>query len=326
MGCHANAKSFHPHRVARRHLRDRDPDGHPHARPDAGQGAGQTHGLRQSRPQSWAWRTSSTPRSPTAGTSPSWIGPWASDFYWPANQLFRRLLGYKDKQGPGDSDWNAPKEYLCPSDLVSIQERQDSQYTSWLSYGGNLTDWYFRRLVRPFRYAGQKNTSVGSPASELFFTESNDWWLHWKGANYEKGWDVLGHDTIMPYKNVGCDGPILYRHGEGVNIAFYDGHVEYMKKDKVWSQDDWDRGIARHVVRLQEVPADRRREGPPAPAVRETGRRDPGRLTLPRLGVRRSEKQKKITYELVKERAMHLRVHAATFQRFPTSAPRLLSR
>jgi prepilin-type processing-associated H-X9-DG protein len=46
----------------------------------------------------------------------------------------------------------------------------------------------------------------------------------------------------MPYKNVGCDGPILYRHSEGVNIAFYDGHVEYRKKDKVWSQDDWDWG------------------------------------------------------------------------------------
>ncbi|HQG47636.1 MAG TPA: prepilin-type N-terminal cleavage/methylation domain-containing protein, partial [Sedimentisphaerales bacterium] len=64
------------------------------------------------------------------------------DFYWPANQLFRRLLGYKDKQGPGESDWHAPREYRCPTDLVSVQERQDTQYTSWLSYGGNITDWY----------------------------------------------------------------------------------------------------------------------------------------------------------------------------------------
>ena len=45
-----------------------------------------------------------------------------------------------------------------------------------------------------------------------------------------------------------------------------------MKKDKVWSQEAWDLGRhrTRHVVRLQEVSADRRREGPPAPAVRET--------------------------------------------------------
>jgi len=33
-----------------------------------------------------------------------------------------------------------------------------------------------------------------------------------------------------------------FTHGEGVNIAFYDGHVEHRKKDKVWSQNDWDHG------------------------------------------------------------------------------------
>lgn len=29
----------------------------------------------------------------------------------------------------------------------------------------------------------------------------------------------------MPDKDVGCDGPTLYRHNDGVNMAFYDGHV-----------------------------------------------------------------------------------------------------
>jgi prepilin-type N-terminal cleavage/methylation domain-containing protein/prepilin-type processing-associated H-X9-DG protein len=163
---------------------------------------------------------------------------------WPANQLFRKLIGYKDRQGPTESDWDAPKEFLCPSDLVSIQQREDRQYTSWLSYGYNLTDWYYTDWYAA-GYAGHKQTTVAAPAAELIFTESNDWWLWWKGANYVKGWDVLHHDTIMPYKDVGCDGPTLYRHGEGVNMAFYDGHVEHLKKDKVWSQYDWDRGIAR---------------------------------------------------------------------------------
>ena len=166
------------------------------------------------------------------------------DFYWPANQFFRRLLGYKDKQGPNESDWHAPKEYRCPTDLVSVQERQDAQYTSWISYGGNITDWYLpgtNWMTMPF--VGHKNTSVASPASELFFSEGNDWWLHWRGANYQIGWDVLGQDTIMPYKNVGCDGPVLYRHSEGANMAFYDGHVEYMKKEKAWRQESWNVGM-----------------------------------------------------------------------------------
>jgi prepilin-type N-terminal cleavage/methylation domain-containing protein/prepilin-type processing-associated H-X9-DG protein len=160
---------------------------------------------------------------------------------WPSNQLFRKLLGYKDKEGPGESGWHSPKEYRCPSDLVGSQERPDRLYTNFISYGANLTDWYYSDWYA-FGYAGHKNVTVTAPASELFFTEGNDWWLWWKGANYEKGWDVLGQDTIMPYKDVGCDGPTLYRHSEGVNMAFYDGHVEYLKKDKVWSADDWGAG------------------------------------------------------------------------------------
>ena len=130
---------------------------------------------------------------------------------------------------------------MCPGDLVSIQGRPDSQWDSWLSYGYNLTDWYFSDWFG-IGYAGHKNTTVPGPATEFIFTEGNDWRLWWKGANYIDGWDVLGQDTIMPYKNVGCDGPTLYRHAEGVNIAFYDGHVEHRKKDKVWSQEAWDDG------------------------------------------------------------------------------------
>ena len=52
----------------------------------------------------------------------------------------------------------------------------------------------------------------------------------------------LAIDLTKQCKDVGCDGPTLYRHNEGVNLAFYDGHVEYRKKEKVWSQEAWDAG------------------------------------------------------------------------------------
>lgn len=160
---------------------------------------------------------------------------------WPSNQLFRKLLGYKDKEGTGDSGWNAPKEFLCPSDRTSKMEMADRLYPNYISYAANITDWYYTNWY-DFGYAGHKNTSVPQPAMRAFFGESNDWWMWWRGANYEKGWDVLHQDTIMPYKDVGCDGPTLYRHGEGANFAFYDGHMEHMKKDKVWNIDDWGGG------------------------------------------------------------------------------------
>jgi prepilin-type N-terminal cleavage/methylation domain-containing protein/prepilin-type processing-associated H-X9-DG protein len=164
--------------------------------------------------------------------------------YWPGNQLFRTLAGHKSKLSPSESqqDYAGPKEFLCPSDTVSIKRRPDPRYDCWLSYGYNVTDWYYGTDWFGLTYAGHKITSVPSPAGELVLSESNDWWMHWKGANYVKGWDVLGQDTIMPYKDVGCDGPTLYRHSDGVNMAFYDGHIEYRKKNHVWDQEAWDAG------------------------------------------------------------------------------------
>ena len=97
----------------------------------------------------------------------------STDLYWPGNQLFRQLVGYKGKQRPADSDWHAPREFLCPTDAISIKEQHDTQWDSWLSYGYNLTDWYYSDWYA-IGYAGHKNTTVPSPAGELIFTESND--------------------------------------------------------------------------------------------------------------------------------------------------------
>ena len=161
--------------------------------------------------------------------------------YWPANQLFRELCGYKPRGVVSNDAWHAPKQYLCPSDTIARKEIRDSQWDSWISYGYNLTDWYFSDWFG-IGYAGHRNTTVPNPSNELIFTESHDWRLWWWGANYVDGWDVLGQDTITPYKQVGCDGPTLYRHSDGASIAFYDGHAENMKKEKVFNKEAWDSG------------------------------------------------------------------------------------
>jgi prepilin-type N-terminal cleavage/methylation domain-containing protein/prepilin-type processing-associated H-X9-DG protein len=161
--------------------------------------------------------------------------------YWPDNQLFRKLLGFKMKESATPTnDYIAPKQFLCPSDTISLKQRKDAQYDVWLSYAGNVTDWYSSSDWYGIEYAGHRSTNIKNAAGKLALSESNDWWCYWRGANYTVGWDKLGQDTIMPYKNVGCDGPTLYRHGEGVNLGFYDGHIEYRKKQKVFVQSDWD--------------------------------------------------------------------------------------
>ena len=45
--------------------------------------------------------------------------------------------------------------------------------------------------------------------------------------------------SVQQYKDAGCGGPTLYRHGESVNLGFYDGHAERLRKEKVWVQKDW---------------------------------------------------------------------------------------
>ena len=36
------------------------------------------------------------------------------------------------------------------------------------------------------------------------------------------------------------DGPVLYRHSEGANVVFYDGHVSYMRKQEIFVTKDYD--------------------------------------------------------------------------------------
>ena len=114
-------------------------------------------------------------------------------------------------------------------------------WNNYLSYGYNITDWYHPNSDWfAMKHTGHKDTFIKNPSGKLIWGESNDWWFWWPGADYTIGWDVLGHDTISPYQNAGCAGPTMYRHNEGANINFYDGHVEYMKKEKVWIQQNWD--------------------------------------------------------------------------------------
>ena len=63
-------------------------------------------------------------------------------------------------------------------------------------------------------------------------------------------WDKKGafRNTKMPAMeappcialNAGNGGPTMYRHKEGANFGFYDGHAERLAKEEAWIQSDWD--------------------------------------------------------------------------------------
>ncbi len=172
---------------------------------------------------------------------------------WMANQSFRDIIGYSRN---ANSIVQTPIDYRCPADK---QIRNPSQYAfnnnpnaaneenrgTLTSYSYNFEDWYPSDgrgwALASKDHAGHKLSAVVQPSDKLIFHDGHDWWSQWKGANYLTGWDKLGQlGSVQEYKNVGNGGPTLYRHKDGANFGFYDGHAERLAKEEAWVQSDWD--------------------------------------------------------------------------------------
>jgi len=119
------------------------------------------------------------------------------------------------------------------------------------SYGYNATEFtvQYGSIANPSQWYPVGTTSIGFTAQsvkraseKLAFTESTDWWVAWAGADYREGWDKLHQANLQVYKDATprVDGPVLYRHSEGANIAFYDGHISYMSKQNIFVTKDYD--------------------------------------------------------------------------------------
>jgi len=158
-------------------------------------------------------------------------------YSWVENPTFRTIMRFDEKVSFNNLFKSVlPQEYLCPSDLLG-QRNIISLYNTLLSYGYNCTDWGIPKSWYPVPfnfYAGHRASKVLKPAGKLAFIDSNDWFALWRSADYKKGWDRLGQAPVEDYYINGLQAPTLYRHNEGANICFYDGHVEWMAKEKIY--------------------------------------------------------------------------------------------
>ncbi len=182
---------------------------------------------------------------------------------WMSNTDFREIIGYEGAKTKTDDEGDTyttimPAQFSCPSNRVA--RKGDVGYTKTLaSYGYNMTEWdgdqredYYKMsaadmtdpIVSRYYYWGHQIAKIRRPSQKLSFVDSVEWLSKWPSANYFDGWDKEGHKNNDHYNDIGNDnlgvsnlyfeGPTIYRHAEGTNIAFYDGHVAYMKKAKVW--------------------------------------------------------------------------------------------
>jgi len=185
---------------------------------------------------------------------------------WLLNNDFRKYLAIDEKSErdeDGDIDEMVmPKEYQCPTNIL-FKKGQDSYYRVLVSYAYNVSDWGgnpnpgmdFNCFwypccgcttdARPNWQIGHKRTAIKNASEKINFTDSSDWWCTWWGANYEIAWDIGGQISAFSvtgpsYWDINIWGPVLYRHNEGANFAFYDGHVKYLPKQQAYIEQEGD--------------------------------------------------------------------------------------
>lgn len=167
---------------------------------------------------------------------------------WNSNDSFRKIIGFDNKDT--GSKYNMPSEYLCPSDTQSKDKYWNSvssSYKNFVSYGYNMTDWG-RGSKNPINLSGDipsstwacrlKSTDIKSSSEKIMFIDSGDIWAVKYGADYKWHWDKFGQDIVkyrQPPNNMWH--PIYYRHNEGANIAFFDGHADRLAKENVYRFD-----------------------------------------------------------------------------------------
>lgn len=162
---------------------------------------------------------------------------------WNTNIAYRDIVGLEDASD--DSGFVMPEEYLCPVDQQSDEDYWQSvsaTYQNYVSYGYNFTDWG-ADSKNPVSWSGDipqgdwscrfRIGTIRATANKIMFVDAGDWTATMAGANYKMYWDQHGQD-IVTYRDLNMWYPVYYRHREGANVAYFDGHVDFKEKERLF--------------------------------------------------------------------------------------------
>ena len=177
---------------------------------------------------------------------------------WCSNPTFIKILDQRASENAGldlssnPADYyGLPPKFRCPSfPRFKGKEMQDIDNITVIrtSYGYNITDWVY--VVQEYGEGtpeelemrdriwnkGVMAEEVRKPARKIMFIDGNDVYASSEQGNYINHWDEHGEISWTDAERLpGYHfAEPMYRHNEGADVIFCDGHAEYRKKTELF--------------------------------------------------------------------------------------------
>jgi prepilin-type N-terminal cleavage/methylation domain-containing protein/prepilin-type processing-associated H-X9-DG protein len=165
---------------------------------------------------------------------------------WFQNKLFVKIVALKGRYNPEavqgyDASTTLPWDFRCPTDKRTVANKGLYHYSNGsvegVSYGMNgmslypkVGGWYYYKSDgTPGAAHALRTFQVVGPSAKFFFMDAEWYVVHRDGANYKLYWDKYGDRMGSWFWDA-----VAYRHSEGANVVFYDGHLKYMAKQQVY--------------------------------------------------------------------------------------------
>jgi prepilin-type N-terminal cleavage/methylation domain-containing protein/prepilin-type processing-associated H-X9-DG protein len=102
------------------------------------------------------------------------------------------------------------------------------------TFGGG---WYYMTGGLKGGMHALKNTDVKSAGSKFRMLDCSDWVVDRERGDYTRYWDIE-KDSLGVVDGKQCNWhKVAYRHKEGANVGYYDGHAGYLSKEDIYQLD-----------------------------------------------------------------------------------------
>ena len=170
-------------------------------------------------------------------------GLTSDNWKWFQNPLFVKIIAMKGRkntetaQGYKDAE-TLPKDYKCPTDKRTVANgglfyEGTGSVVQGVSYAMNEMSihgvggkWY--TYPKGIAHA-LKLSQVVKPADKIFVVDGQWFATCRDGSDYERVWDVVGDKMTATEWNT-----TAYRHSQGANVLFYDGHLKWLSKKEIY--------------------------------------------------------------------------------------------